>query len=167
MSATTESIEELWNSHSAPLYSFALKLTHDRGRAEEIVQDTFIRAIQHPDSLDGSKGSTRSWLFTVAKNLILDKWRRDTLAREATPRYKDTDTYIDELDQAIDSWIVSEALQKLSSEHREVLYHSVFLGRSVKETSESLDIPQGTVKSRTFYALRSLRLTLDEMGLHR
>jgi RNA polymerase sigma-70 factor (ECF subfamily) len=70
-----------------------------------------------------------------------------------------------ELDRAVDSWVRSEALDSLSSQHREVLVEVYYRGRSVAEAAEVLGVPAGTVKSRTYYALRALKLTLEEKGL--
>lgn len=71
----------------------------------------------------------------------------------------------DELERAVESWAVAEALAALRQEHREVLLEVYYRGRSVKEASATLGIPPGTVKSRTYYALRALRLALEERGL--
>lgn len=60
---------------------------------------------------------------------------------------------------------MAEALRRPSEQHREVLVHSYWLGRSVTETAQVLGIPAGTVKSRTYYAVRALRLALEEMGV--
>ena len=71
----------------------------------------------------------------------------------------------DETDQLLLSWVVSEALTRLSSEHRAVLLECYYRGRPVAEAARRLGIPEGTVKSRTHYALRALRLALEEMGV--
>lgn len=65
----------------------------------------------------------------------------------------------------LESWAVAEALTSLRPDHREVLVETYFRGRSVSETAATLGIPAGTVKSRTFYALKALRLALQERGL--
>jgi RNA polymerase sigma-70 factor (ECF subfamily) len=71
----------------------------------------------------------------------------------------------DELDRAVESWQVAAALQRLTPEHQQVLVQAHWMGRSVAETSAALGIPAGTVKSRTYYAVRALRLALEEMGV--
>ncbi len=71
----------------------------------------------------------------------------------------------DETDRAVESWIISEALQRLSPQHREVLVEGYYQGRSVNEAASRLGVPPGTVKSRTYYALRSLKLVLEELGV--
>ena len=72
---------------------------------------------------------------------------------------------VDEADRAVEAWTVAEALGRLVPAHREVLVECFYGGRSVAEAAERLGVPPGTVKSRTHYALRSLRLVLEEMGV--
>jgi RNA polymerase sigma-70 factor (ECF subfamily) len=153
--------------HGEALFSYALRLTSgDRQRAEDLVQETLLRAWQHPESMDPTLGSVRSWLFTTARNLAIDAWRR----RAARGNEIITDTIpelpaVDETERAVESWLVAEALGRLSAQHREVLIDCYYRGRSVAEVSARLGIPSGTVKSRTYYALRSLRLALEELGV--
>lgn len=106
----------------------------------------------------------------MARNVLTDLHR----AQSSRPRLVGDETVLaqvvegtDEVDRAVESWTMTEALRRLSAEHREVLVQSYWLGRSVTETSDVLGIPAGTVKSRTYYALRALRLALEEMGVAR
>jgi RNA polymerase sigma-70 factor (ECF subfamily) len=73
----------------------------------------------------------------------------------------------DKVDQLLESWVVAEAMTRLSPEHRQVLHETYFDGRSVSEAAQRLGIAPGTVKSRTHYALRALRLALEELGVTR
>jgi RNA polymerase sigma-70 factor (ECF subfamily) len=155
--------------HGEALFSHALRLVGgDRQRAEDLVQETLLRAWRHPDALDPERGSVRAWLFTTARHLAIDAWRR----RSARVSEVVTDTLPepaadDETDRAVEAWTVAEALARLSVPHREVLVECFYRGRSVAEASARLGIPAGTVKSRTHYALRSLRLALEELGVTR
>jgi RNA polymerase sigma-70 factor (ECF subfamily) len=105
-------------------------------------------------------------LFTTARNLAIDSWRRRSVRvgeviTDALPESL-TD---DETDRTVEAWLIAEALGRLSTVHREVLVECFYRGRSVAEASARLGVPPGTVKSRTHYALRSLRLVLEEMGV--
>jgi RNA polymerase sigma-70 factor (ECF subfamily) len=157
----------LYEQHAAPLLAYALRLTAgDRGRAEDIVQETLLRAWRHPQALDPGRGPVRSWLFTVARNVAVDAHR----ARRARPNEVGDEALavvpaVDEIEQALDSWLLSDALATLSPDHRKVLLETYYRGRSVAEAAAILGIPAGTVKSRTFYALRALRLALQERGV--
>ncbi|MEU7835942.1 MULTISPECIES: sigma-70 family RNA polymerase sigma factor [unclassified Nonomuraea] len=162
--ADEELVRTLFDEHAGPLYGYVLRLTGDSGRAEDVVQETLLRAWRHPDALTGRP--IRAWLFTVARNLVVDQHR----ARKARPPETGDEALAvlpadDELERAVESWAVAEALAALRPEHREVLMEVYYRGRSVKEASATLGIPPGTVKSRTYYALRALRLALEERGL--
>ncbi|GII34687.1 sigma-70 family RNA polymerase sigma factor [Planotetraspora mira] len=162
--AADELMRALVEEHGGPLYGYVLRLTGDPGRAEDVVQETLLRAWRHPSVLGARP--VRAWLFTVARNLVVDQHR----ARQARPQETGDEALAvvpadDELEKAVESWAVAEALASLRPEHREVLLETYYRGRSVKEASEVLGIPAGTVKSRTYYALRALKLALEERGL--
>ena len=163
-----EALARLCDEHSAVLLAYASHLTGDRAQAEDVVQETLIRAWTHPDALAPDRGSTRAWLLTVARNVVRDQAR----ARRARP-FEVTDkvpevplsAVDDEIDLAVESWVVAEALAELTPAHRAVLVETFYRGRSVRQASVVLDVPEGTVKSRTYYALRALRGALVERGV--
>ncbi len=158
-------VRTLYAEHAGPLLRYAMHLTSgDRQRAEDIVQETLLRAWQHPDAI--AERPPRPWLFAVARNLAVDAYR----ARKARPR-EDGEAALelvpapDEAERALESWAAADALKSLRPEHRGVLLETYYRGRSVAEAAVILGIPAGTVKSRTFYALRALKLALEERGL--
>jgi RNA polymerase sigma-70 factor (ECF subfamily) len=161
-------LDALVAAHGEALMSFAFRITGDRHLAEDIVQETLMRAWRHPEALDGTNGSPRGWLFTVARRLAVDGWRRDSRRRSIEHDQADlarADTGLPQhLDRVVDDWMVSAALDSLSPEHREALVQTIWLDRSVKDAAEVIGIPPGTLKSRTYYALRAVRLSLEEMG---
>jgi RNA polymerase sigma-70 factor (ECF subfamily) len=163
----TTAMKELHDEHSAALWAFCLHLTsHDRARAEDVAQETLLRAWRNAAVLTESRGSVRSWLFTVARNIVIDEWRTRRSQREfATAEPPDLTPTDDRTDELLLSWVVAEALTALSAEHRAVLVECYYRGRPVAEVANLLGIPPGTVKSRTHYALRALRLALEEMGV--
>jgi RNA polymerase sigma-70 factor (ECF subfamily) len=73
----------------------------------------------------------------------------------------------DQLDRVLEAWEISDALSGLSPEHRAALLEVHYRGRTVNEAAEILHVPPGTVKSRVFYALRAMRLRLEERGMTR
>ena len=157
----------IYEQHAGPLLAYALRLTNgDRGRSEDIVQETLLRAWRHPEALDPDRGPVRSWLFTVARNVAVDAHR----ARKARPPETGDEALalvpaVDEIEQALDSWLIADAMSALSADHRAVIVETYYRGRSVAEAAVALGVPPGTVKSRTFYALRALRLALQERGV--
>ncbi len=111
----------------------------------------------------------RAWLFTTARNLAIDAWRRRAarVGEVITDVPPEAPAVADDTDRAVESWLVAEALSRLSRPHREVLVECFYQGRSVAEAASRLGVPPGTVKSRTHYALRSLKLVLEELGVTR
>jgi RNA polymerase sigma-70 factor, ECF subfamily len=160
-------MQQLHDEHAAALWGYCVRLTgHDRARAEDVVQETMLRAWRHFSVLDESQGSVRAWLFTVARNIVIDEWRTTRSHAELSVAEPPEPTeQTDRTDQLLLSWVVAEAITKLSPEHREVLLECYYRGQSVAEAARHLGIPEGTVKSRTHYALRGLRLALEEMGV--
>ena len=106
----------------------------------------------------------RSWLFTVARRLVIDEWRSSRSRRESLTDIIPEQARGDDTDQILQTFVVTEALRQLTPEHREVLVQCFYRGSSIAEAARLLGIPEGTVKSRTHYALLRLRLALDEMG---
>lgn len=160
-------MEQLHAEHSAALWGYCVRLTgNDRVRAEDVVQETLLRAWRHFSVLDESQGSVRAWLFTVARNIVIDEWRsRRTRGDVFVAEVPEPTNSADHTDQLLMSWVVADALTRLSAEHRAVLLECYYRGLSVADAALHLGVPQGTVKSRTHYALRALRLALEEMGV--
>jgi RNA polymerase sigma-70 factor (ECF subfamily) len=161
-------MQQLHDEHAGALWGYCLRLTgNDRAHAEDLLQETLLRAWRSSRLLDESRGSVRSWLFTVARNIAIDEWRTRRTRTEVSvaepPEH--TDIGRDHTDQLLLSWVVADALSRLSEDHRAVLVCCYYRGMSVAEAARQLDVPEGTVKSRTHYALRALRLALEEMGV--
>ena len=162
-------LRALFDEHAPALLSFCLRLAQgDRQQAEDLVQETLLRAWRHPEALAEDRGPLRPWLFTVARRIAIDAHR----ARSARPAEVSDDALLsavpasdDQFDHALESWLVADALASLSTDHREVLVETYFRGRSVSEAARELRVPEGTVKSRTHYALQALRLVLQERGV--
>lgn len=165
--ADEELVRTLHDEHAGPLFGYVVSLTGDRVSAQDVVQETLLRAWKHPEALAPERGSTRAWLFTVARRLVIDDWRSARSRRESVHAEVPDRVVVDESEQVLQSWIVAQALTRLSPEHRAVLLECYFRGHSVAEAARALQIPEGTVKSRTHYALMNLRLTLQEMGVSR
>ncbi|WP_406054538.1 sigma-70 family RNA polymerase sigma factor [Streptomyces sp. NBC_01077] len=156
-------IRAVYEEHGNALLAYATRLTGDRATAEDVVQETFIRAWRHSDALVNGKGSVRGWLLTVARNIITDRYRAkaarpaEVAESPATPPVEE-----DHADSVVDTMTVLGALDRLSPEHRDVLTELYYRERSVAEAADSLGIPAGTVKSRSHYALKALRETFRE-----
>jgi RNA polymerase sigma-70 factor (ECF subfamily) len=159
-------LRALHDRYASSLWRFALRLTGgDRARSHDVVQETMLRAWRQPSVLDEQHGSARAWLFTVARRIVVDEWRSARSRHEVVVDEPPEQTQADQVDSMLDGWLMAEALDRLTAEHREVIVECYYRGRSIAEAAEVLDIPAGTVKSRTHYALRALRLTMQEMGV--
>jgi RNA polymerase sigma-70 factor, ECF subfamily len=162
-----EGLRALYDAHASVLLAYAMRLTGgDRARAEDVVQETLVRAWRNLDRLDDAVAPVRPWLFTVAQRVAIDAHR----ARRARPTEVGDGMLavvpgLDQTDAMLDRVVVSEALDSLSREHRAVLVETYYRGRSVAEAAQVLGVPAGTVKSRCYYALRALKLALAERGV--
>lgn len=164
-----QGLRAAYRVHAAELHRFALRLLGDPGAAEDVVQEVFLRAWRSADRFDPGRGSLRTWLFAIARNLVVDHVRRRAV-RPATPVAADNLVTLAGGDAGFDeatmtAWTVEEALCRLSEEHRVALVETYLRGRSYAEVSADLGVPVGTVRSRVFYGLKALRLVLDEMGV--
>jgi len=162
-----EALRALSDAHSAALWRYVVRLMGNASGADDVVQETLLRAWRTPAIISQPPETTRSWLFTVARNLVIDEFRsarrRHELTTDEVPERVDRDR----TDALFEALLVEEALASLGYDHRSVIVHSYYGGRSIAETAAELGIPEGTVKSRLHYGLRALRLTLQEKGVTR
>ena len=133
--------------------------------AEEAVQETYARAWRSRDRFDPSHGSLRTWLFSIERNLLIDmaRTRRRVEVRDATLE-RTAEPTVDDVESAMVSWQVEKAMGLLTPDHRAVIIGLYFHGATSREMAERTGVPEGTIRSRLFYALKALRLTLQEMG---
>jgi RNA polymerase sigma-70 factor (ECF subfamily) len=162
-----ETMRSLYRTYGGELYGFALNCLGDRGLAEEVVQDVFTRVWRHAETFDPEKASFRTWLYGIARNAIIDLERRRAVRPGLVTRQEDADHVAtdDSIERALLGWQVSAALARLTPEHRQVIRLAHFQGMRLREIAEITGLPLGTVKSRVSYALRGLRLALEEMGV--
>ena len=162
-----DELRELYRRYSGELFGFACNALSDRDLAEEVVQDVFARAWRHSGDYDPRRASVRTWLYSIARNRVVDARRRAAVRPGVAGGMEpESPAELDRtLEQAVLRWQVAAALARLSPEHREVIRLAHYGGLTLREIAERKGIPLGTVKSRTSYALRSLRLILDEMEM--
>ncbi|WP_341720762.1 sigma-70 family RNA polymerase sigma factor [Micromonospora sp. FIMYZ51] len=165
--AETDPVSRMRSIHAAnaqPLYYYLLRLTcGQRELAEDLLQETMLRAWRRLEELPTEPDRIRRWLFIVARHLVIDAAR----ARAARP----AEIYgVDvgwmpspenALDEVVDRSVLSDALCRLTPEHRAVLIELYYGGVSVAEAASRIGIPEGTVRSRSFYALRAARGILE------
>src|SRR5215510_3082944 len=143
--------EDLYQRYARPVFGLALRRLGDRGRAEDAVQETFAAIWRSAGSYRPDRGPGAPWLYAVARNAIVDRAR---VRGEATfadpPEAVSTDAGPDEqVQSSYVSWRVHRAVQDLPEHEREVLELAYWGGLSQSEVARFLDVPLGTVKTRT------------------
>jgi RNA polymerase sigma-70 factor (ECF subfamily) len=161
-------LAELYRLHGGYLVRVLLRMTGgDRGKAEDILQETLLRAWQHPEATARGAEQSRPWLYTVARRIAIDHFRMRA-ARAQEVDYEDLTeraTPYDPYDEVVAACDVDAALGELAGHHREVLVELHLRGRSMGDAAQALGVPLGTVKSRNFYAVRALRPILHARGM--
>jgi RNA polymerase sigma-70 factor (ECF subfamily) len=160
----------LYDDHATVLWRYALRLTGDASRADDVVQETLLRALHDREVISDTERSPRAWLFTVARNMIIDARRSpgfrnvvNSLDGSSTPEQSAPD----EVNATLDRMLIADAMTQLSAEHRKVIERSYYRGWTTAQIAADLGIAERTVKSRLHYGVRALRLTLQEMGVTR
>lgn len=171
-----QAVGAAYEAHGAEIYRFALRGLGDPGAAEDVVQETFLRAWRAADRYDPSLASLRVWLFAIARNTMIDHHRSSRTGRHDLVDLTDPDLdpslepgragrTDDTTDQVLHGWVVQEALHRLSPEHRVALVETHLKDRPYAEVAAEQGVPVGTLRSRVFYGLKAMRVTMDEMGV--
>jgi RNA polymerase sigma-70 factor (ECF subfamily) len=156
------------SSYRPQLVGFVLPFVNgDVQAAEDVVQETMLKGWQHAAELNPERAG--SWLHTVARNIAISTYQRRRRARpREVPLDENTSPLIEDgLDQMFDAWLVARAVNSISPEHRAVIVELFYRRKPVAEVAALLAIPEGTVRSRCFYGLRSLRRELEKQGITR
>ena len=160
-------LRRLHDAHAGAVWRYVVHLTGDRAAADDTVQETLLRAWKDPRILSQDPSTTRSWMFTVARHLVIDDYRSARRRHELTVDELPERSVEDRTDALFESLLIEEALATLSHDHRAVIVRAYYTGLSIAEVAREFDIPEGTVKSRLHYGLRALRLALQEKGVTR
>ncbi|MEE8405801.1 MAG: sigma-70 family RNA polymerase sigma factor [Acidimicrobiia bacterium] len=156
----------LHTDHADALFTWALGRTPDRRDAEELVAEAIVKAWKRYDQFDAERGSERAWIFGIARNALIDMHRSSQRRlRLVTDKASAESSVDDGTDAFAESSLVREAMASLTEEHRAVVVAAYFKGLNTKEISERHGVPPGTVRSRMYYAMRSLRASLEEKGV--
>lgn len=157
-----DAVTALYDAYAGPIYGFGLRRLGDPLLAEELVQVVMTRLWRRAGRYEPTRGSVRTWVFTMARSAAIDLYRSRPRDRPEAALPEQAEI-IDELEGLVRAEAVRAALDRLSGEHREVLALAYFRGFSQTEIAARLGLPLGTVKSRTFYALKAFRLACDEL----
>ena len=162
-----EPLEDLFHRYAGRLYALGLGLLGDNGLAEELVQESFVRLWRQAPRYDPARGSVATFVFALARRIAVDLWRRPS----SRPLRADPSTLAfslscsDPAAEVVDGMVVRRALDSLSPAHREVIELSYGGGLTQVEIAHRVGVPLGTVKTRTYHALRALKLQLESQGV--
>ncbi len=173
-----DAIDRLWALYAQRIRALGLNLSgYDPTFADDLVQETFARLWRSAARYDPDRGSEPTFVFTVARRAAVDLWRRGrraasnesldltdgpSRAERATAARRGAD---EGLDAVLTGWVVTEVLDSLTPTQRQVIDLAYFAQLSQSEIAQRLEIPLGTVKTRTFAALKVLRAALAERGV--
>jgi RNA polymerase sigma-70 factor, ECF subfamily len=158
-----EAFEILYGRYVRPVFGLALRRLGDRGHAEDAVQEAFAAIWRSASTYRPERGAAGGWLYTVARNAIVDRLRRNGPTVDAElPELASAEP--GPAQQAEDSdvaWRVHRALEELQPREREVIELAYWSGMSQSEVAQYLHLPLGTVKTRTRSALARLASMLE------
>jgi RNA polymerase sigma-70 factor, ECF subfamily len=161
----TATLTVLYERHWSDLVQYVNGMLSDVHQAEEIVQETMLRAWRHADKLTPERGSVWGWLTSVAHNVMVDRIRhRRARPAEVNESLGGPSTMVtaDHSPDVANAIYVASIVAQLPPAQRQVLHLMYFQDRTCAEAAAILGVPVGTVKSRVHYALRQLRTTLAE-----
>jgi RNA polymerase sigma-70 factor (ECF subfamily) len=158
-------LDDLYARHWTNLVGYVNRMLRDLHQAEEIAQETMLRAWRHADSLSADRRSIWIWLRRVAHNITVDRVRHRR-ARPAevveTAAEPNANAAADHSDDVVNSLYVANAIARLQPAHRTVLLLVYYHHRTCAEAAAVLGVPVGTVKSRLHSALRQIRIVLEQ-----
>ena len=169
--AAGEGVREVYAAHGPELFRFAARSLGSPVQAQDVVQETFLRAWRARDRYDPQVAGLRTWLFSIARNVVIDLQRTDQ-ARPWLRNLADHEsleaagpTSPDQWEPLMRRWLVEEALNRLGEDHRRALAETYLADRPYDEVAAELGIPESTLRSRVFYGLKAMRVAMDEMGV--
>jgi RNA polymerase sigma-70 factor, ECF subfamily len=163
-SGDRSAFETLYRRYARPVFGLALRRLGDRGRAEDAVQETFASVWRAARSYRPERGPGAPWLYAVARNAIVDNGRvRREPPVEGADERSDEETPADRAESGWVAWRVHRSIAELPENERIVIELAYWGGRSQSEIAELLDVPLGTVKTRTRTGLARLADMLEDV----
>jgi RNA polymerase sigma-70 factor (ECF subfamily) len=156
---------ELYRRHAGRLYRYGLQALGDAGLAEEVVQECFVRLWRTAGRFDPARGSVAAYLIVIGRSVAADVRKRPSSRRVEQLEEALLPPQLDSVDQILSGLVVREAVDSLSPAHRQVIMLAE-AGLTQSQIAARVGLPLGTVKTRTFHALRALRAALGKQGIH-
>jgi RNA polymerase sigma-70 factor, ECF subfamily len=165
-----DALAEAYRRHAGAVFGLAQRMLWERGTAEEMVQEIFLRLWEQPERFDRSRGSLRSFLLMDTHARCVDRLRADARRREREARSARA-ALVADYDVSLEAWDlnvgdqVREAMSTLSDGEREAIELAYFGGHTYRDVARMLEQPEGTVKSRIRTGLTRLRQQLLDRGI--
>ncbi len=162
-----DAVAAIYREYGSMVHRMALRGTHDSAAADDVVQEVILKVWRAAPRAD----NIAAYLAQTTRNLLVDRYRAASRRpREVTQldeNIAEPACDVDEIDRALDALLIDQALARLSPDHVAIVRLLHVQRLSITDAATTLGVPEGTVKSRAFYALRQLRAILDEMGVRR
>ncbi len=156
-----DSVRAAYDAHGAELYRFCRGMLGDEGLAEDAVQECFVRAWRSRDRFDPAIASLRTWLFSIARNVVIDAHRRSAVRPAAGGELRDDVRAVgDHADQVVLGLQVRQSLATLPAEQRVAVTEIALRGRTSAELATELGASDSTVRSRLYYGLKGMRAAM-------
>lgn len=159
---------EGYERHGAELYRFALARLSDDAAAQDVVQETIVRAWRAGDRFDPAVASLRTWLFAIARNVVTDHLiarGRAAQSLSAAAEAHGEDRMSDQSAAVADADLVTRALELISGDQRAAIVETYLRDRSYEDVAGELGVPVSTLRSRVFHGLRQLRRAMATMAV--
>ncbi|MCM0622326.1 sigma-70 family RNA polymerase sigma factor [Nocardioides bruguierae] len=169
--ADEDEVHAAYLRHGPEIYRFLLRGLGDPGAAQDVTQETFLKAWRNADRFDPTLSSLRVWLFGIARNAMIDHARasgarpwQSTLLDPPSVAER-AEEVADPTERMLEGWLLEEALRRVAEHHRTAIVETHLRERPYDEVAGELGVPVGTLRSRVFYGLKALRAAMDEMGV--
>ncbi|MCH8561315.1 MULTISPECIES: sigma-70 family RNA polymerase sigma factor [unclassified Nesterenkonia] len=153
-------VREAFAEHGGALFAYAVNALGDRAEAEDCVQEAFIRAWRSREWFSRSRGSIRTGLFAIVRDLVTDSLRARARPPADPEKIEGASDTVTEDPLAVERLVLYESLATLTSEHRQVIAAVQLDGVGYQELSERTGVPVATLRTRMYYGLKSLRTAL-------
>lgn len=159
------SLAKLLHDNYEMVYKYLIKFTLSRNTAEDLVQDTMIRAVERFGTYDPKKSRFSTWLIAIAQNLYIDSIRKNKREQRHLEQEIHTEDFFEVQERHDEDWDRTlDALARLPGESRMPLVMKHYYGYSLEEIARIMGIPTGTVKSRIHNAIKAVRKEMDIDG---
>ena len=156
----TKAFEKIYDAYSAALFGICLKIIKDEEASQDILQDSFVKIWKKIHSFDETKGTLFTWMLNITRNTAIDRYRQLVKKSEVSIQNEDTNVSYSKASNStmnVNHIGISELLKTLPDEQQVIIEYLYFKGYTQQEVAEELDLPLGTVKTRSRSALKAMK----------